>query len=91
MKILNTRILKKSVITLSFLCYLITCGFVPYYYDEATNLCYGDGHCRYMAHLSVSAGPQRPCLHEHHRVYSGHCGVGPAGGAGAEEIYSRVA
>ena len=43
MKILNTRILKKSVITLSFLCYLITCGFVPYYYDEATNLCYGDG------------------------------------------------
>ena len=42
MKILNTRILKKSVITLSFLCYLITCGFVPYYYDEATNLCYGD-------------------------------------------------
>lgn len=43
MKILNTRILKKSVITLSFLCYLITCGFVPYYYDEATNFCYGDG------------------------------------------------
>ena len=43
MKILNTRILKKGVITLSFLCYLITCGFVPYYYDEATNLCYGDG------------------------------------------------
>ena len=43
MKILNIRILKKSVITLSFLCYLITCGFVPYYYDEATNLCYGDG------------------------------------------------
>ena len=34
---------KKGVITLSFLCYLITCGFVPYYYDEATNLCYGDG------------------------------------------------
>ena len=43
MKILNTRILKKGVITLGFLCYLITCGFVPYYYDEATNPCYGDG------------------------------------------------
>ena len=39
MKILNTCILKKSVITLSFLCYLITCGFVPYYYDEAKKYC----------------------------------------------------
>ena len=47
MKILNTRILKKSVITLSFLCYLITCGFVPYYYDEATNFCYGDANPQY--------------------------------------------
>ena len=40
MKILNTRILKKSVITLSFLCYLITCGFVPYYYEEFYKLKY---------------------------------------------------
>lgn len=43
MKFYNTLILKKIVITLSFWCYLITCGFVPYYYDEATKLCYGDG------------------------------------------------
>lgn len=43
MKICKTLILKKIVVALSLLCYLMTCGFLPYCYDEATNLYYGDG------------------------------------------------
>ncbi len=43
MKIYNTLRWKNFIIALSLLCYLLTCGFLPYCYDEANNLYYGDG------------------------------------------------
>lgn len=43
MRFCNFLTTKKFIIALSLLCYIMTCGFLPYYYDEATNLCYGDG------------------------------------------------
>lgn len=53
MKIYNILIGRKFIITLSLLCYLYACMFWPYYYDEATDLCYGDGlFCLFLGWIS---------------------------------------